>query len=191
MKISVLTTCLSLFPTLSFIFLLCVNSLPFRLQGRVGNGLCSAEILPTVSEPISIISVTAQALSAAKTAKEYIDGIIDAPKGVTATTRDLEALKSALNLLLTQLQDPAFKDVQALEPIVAMLNDPLINCTEESENLQRFVETLCQAVWCGENRSMESAGFQVSQDGDFEDSATIEQLSVEFGCSCWYCCTVR
>ena len=87
-------------------------------------------------EPISIISITALALSAAKTTKDFLDGIIDAPNAVIATSRDLEALNTILTLLFTQLQDPVFKDVQALDPIVTMLEAPLKNCTEETEKLR-------------------------------------------------------
>ena len=49
-------------------------------------------------EPISIISITALALSTAKTTKDFVDGIIDAPNAVTATSRDLEALDTILTL---------------------------------------------------------------------------------------------
>ena len=91
-------------------------------------------------DPIAIISVTALALSAAKTTKDFIDGIVDAPNAVTATTRDLDSLNTILTLLLTQLQDPVFKDVQALDPIVAMLDAPLKNCTEEMEKLRTLLK---------------------------------------------------
>ena len=101
----------------------------------------SARIDPAsdMPEPISIISITALALSAAKTTKNFVDGIIDAPHAVTATSRDLEALNTILTLLFTQLQDPVFRDVRALDPIVTMLKVPLKNCTEETRKLRALL----------------------------------------------------
>jgi Fungal N-terminal domain of STAND proteins len=77
-----------------------------------------------------VIGTTAIALHSARLAKEFLDSIDGAPSAVNALSKDVNALGNVLEILDTTVKTPNFANVGAHTQILALLRDPLQNCTD-------------------------------------------------------------
>jgi hypothetical protein len=116
-------------------------------------------------DPMSIISATALALHTAQVTKDFVDGILNAPETVTAIVRDLAALETVLQHLDEQLKKDAFLKNPINVNIVPTVQQPLQNCTADSQQIKELLRKICEAVWCSQVREMERAHVYLSRKG--------------------------
>jgi hypothetical protein len=92
-----------------------------------------------MAEAAVIIGLVAVALHAIRVTKEYVDGVVDAPKAVQSMSSSLESLHGVLSSLLEHMKDPVFEHNEANDGILAILQQPLRLCKEDSGTLTRML----------------------------------------------------
>jgi hypothetical protein len=99
-----------------------------------------------MAEAAVIIGLVAVALHAIRVTKEYVDGVVDAPKAVQSMSSSLESLHGVLSTLLEHMEDPVFEHNEANDGILAILQQPLRLCKEDSGTLTRLLNPFVNHV---------------------------------------------